>query len=54
LEFKYSGMNSTDRQTYEAPSVEVIKVAQGGVICASETGTKGSPDFNPFDDEEVW
>ena len=54
MEFKYSGMNSTDRQTYEAPSVEVIKVAQGGVICASKTVTDGSPDFNPFNDEEEW
>ena len=54
MEIKYNGMNTTDRQTYEAPSVEVIKVAQGSVICASETGTKGSPDFNPFNNEEEW
>ena len=49
MEFKYSGMNSTDRQTYEAPSVEVIKVAQGGMICASD------PKYNtPFEEGEDW
>jgi len=54
LKFKYSGMNSTDRQWYEAPSVKVIGVAQGGVICASKTVTIESPDFNPFNNEEEW
>ena len=54
MKFKYSGMNSTDRQRYEAPSIKVIEVAQGSVICASETVTDGSPDFNPFNDEEEW
>jgi len=47
-------MNSTDRQWYEAPSVKVIGVAQGGVICASKTVTIESPDFNPFNNEEEW
>jgi hypothetical protein len=43
-----------DRQIYETPSVEVIEVAHAGVICASETGTEGSPNFNSFNNEEVW
>ena len=37
---------------YEAPSTEVIEVAQEGVVCASQ---EGAPKFyKPFNEEEEW
>ena len=54
MKSKYNGMNAMDRQIYETPSVEVIEVAHAGVICAIETETEGSPNFNSFNNEEVW
>ena len=47
-------MQKTERQFYEAPLTEVFKVAQEGVICASETMTDGDPTYNGFDTEEEW
>lgn len=47
-------MNAMDRLIYETPSVEVIEVEHAGVICASETRTVGSPNFNSFNKEEEW
>lgn len=49
MKIKYCSMNSTDRQTYEVPSIEVIEVKQEGVICAS------NPKYNiPFEEGEDW
>lgn len=38
-------MENKERQCYEAPSAQVIEVAQKRVICAS-------PDYSGFGDEE--
>ena len=47
-------MSPMDRQMYEAPSIDVFEVIQAGVTCISETGTEGSPAFNPFNNEVNW
>ena len=47
-------MEKKEKQFYETPSIMIIEVAQGGVVCASGTGTNGSPTFNGFDNEEEW
>ena len=43
-----------NKKFYEAPSTEVIEVAQRGVMCASSLGSKDSPYYNMFNDEEDW
>ena len=39
---------------YEPPLTQVIELEQEGVVCASQTGTNGSPIFHRFKDEEEW
>ncbi len=47
-------MGSVCKEQYEAPRTLVFEVAQEGVVCASQTGTNGSPTFNGFNNEEEW
>lgn len=48
-------MEKMEKLNYESPSVEILEVVQKGVICVSDTVTKGTPTFNGFDTEtEEW
>ena len=47
-------MGLKSKEFYEAPTMLSIDLVQEGVICASETETKGSPNYNAFNDEEQW
>ena len=42
-----------NKETYTAPLAQVILMAQEGVVCAS-TGTDGTPNYYPFNDEQTW
>ena len=48
-------MENMVSSVYEAPSAEVLLVAQEIVVCGSPVETQSSaPIFNSFNEEEVW
>ena len=47
-------MEKKAKEFYEAPSVEIIEVAQEGFVCVSDVRTNGAPEYNGFNTEEEW
>ena len=47
-------MEKKTKVFYEAPSVEVVEVAQKGLVCASNVQVNGFPSYSGFNNEEEW
>jgi len=42
------------KEFYESPLTQVIEMEQEGVVCASGTGTDGTPTYDGFNTEKEW